>query len=81
MKQKIFGLFLVCAVMLSACAAPAATPAVQTVVVETVPAPTTAPVEISWVVFETPALTASFWDGVIQEASKTLAYPALQSKS
>jgi hypothetical protein len=32
MKQKIFALFLMCAVILSACAAPAA-PAIQTVVV------------------------------------------------
>jgi raffinose/stachyose/melibiose transport system substrate-binding protein len=92
MKQKIFALFLVCAVMLSACAAPAAAPAVQTVVVtqppvketvivkETVPASTTAPVEISWMVFETPALTASFWDGVIQEGIKNSGVPGLTVK-
>ena len=89
MKQKIFALFLVCAVLLSACAAPAAAPAVQTVVVtqppvketvivkETVPGPTTAPAEISWMVFETPALTASFWDGVIQEGIKNSGVPGL----
>jgi raffinose/stachyose/melibiose transport system substrate-binding protein len=93
MKQKIFALILVCAVMLSACAAPAATPAastqapvVPTAVVtqppvkETAPAPTTAPVEISWMVFETPALTASFWDGVIQEGIKNSGVPGLTVK-
>ena len=92
MKQKSFALFLVCAVMLSACAAPAAAPVVQTVVVtqppvketvivkETIPAPTTAPVEISWMVFETPALTASFWDGVIQEGIKDSGVPGLTVK-
>jgi multiple sugar transport system substrate-binding protein/raffinose/stachyose/melibiose transport system substrate-binding protein len=88
MKQKIFALFLVYAVILSACASPAAAPTVSTqapvketvIVKETVPAPTTAPVEISWMVFETPALTASFWDGVIQEGIKNSGVPGLTVK-
>jgi raffinose/stachyose/melibiose transport system substrate-binding protein len=99
MKLKIFAIFLVCGVMLSACAAPTAAPSVstqapviQTVVVtqpavketvivkETVLPPTTAPVEISWMVFETPALTASFWDGVIQEGIKNSGVPGLTVK-
>jgi len=53
-------------------------PVVQTVVVTQPPA--TAPVEISWMVFETPALTASFWDNVIANGVKDSGVPGLTVK-
>lgn len=102
MKTKLFVLFIVIALVITACA-PQATPVVQTVVVtqpatketvivtqpavketvivkQTVIPPTPVPVAIDWMLFETPALTASFWDGVIAEGVKNSGVPGLTVK-
>jgi ABC-type glycerol-3-phosphate transport system substrate-binding protein len=91
MKSKLFALFTAIVLVLTACgakatptAAPAtvapATAAPATAAPATAAptvAPTAAPVKISWMVFETPALTASFWDGVIAEGVKNSGVPNL----
>ena len=76
MKSKILVLLLVVAFMLTACAPAATTTEVQTATeapVAATEAPAeepAAPVTISWMTFETPALTASFWDTVIANGIK-----------
>jgi len=52
-------------------------PVKETVIVKETVA---APVEISWMVFETPALTASFWDTVIANGVKDSGVPGLTVK-
>src|SRR5258706_10289200 len=83
MKYKLFVLLTVVALVLTACAPavtpteiPQATEAQKATEAPTV-APTVAPVKISWMVFETPSLTASFWDGVIAEGVKNSGVPGL----
>ena len=104
MKAKLFVLITVIALVLTACAAPAA-PAPQPTAAPqaaeptkateptkapeptTAPEPTkapeptaAAPVEISWMTFETPALTAEFWDKVIADGIKDSGVPGLTVK-
>src|ERR1700682_2800406 len=52
-------------------------PVKETVIVKETVA---APVEVSWMVFETPALTASFWDTVIANGVKDSGVPGLTIK-
>src|SRR5690242_19035431 len=81
---KRFTTLMLVTLLLVACA-PVATPtAAPTEAPQATDAPqsnteptTAAPVEISWMVFETPALTASFWDGVIAQGIKDSGVPGL----
>ena len=81
---KRFTTLMLVTLLLVSCA-PAATPTAAPTEVpqateapQSTPEPTTAaPVEISWMVFETPALTASFWDGVIAQGIKDSGVPGL----
>ena len=90
MKYKLFALIIV-ALVLTACtatatptmapqatAAPAATVAPAAAAAPTVTV--AAPVEITWMVFETPALTGDVWDKVIAEAIKASGVPGLTVK-
>src|SRR5258706_15932560 len=77
----LLGLLAACApAATEATEAPAVTKASAVTEAPTVEPTIVAPVEISWMVFETPALTASFLDGVIAQGIKDSRVPGLTVK-